>query len=401
MKESNQKNTYNKMNYKISNELKKNLIIFVVVGILVAALSFFHTPVRFWVNLLINNFYFTCMALSGLFFLALQNITNSSWMRTYQRIPEAMMNFLPIGMVLMLFGFLGYHSLYEWTHHDVVIKDPVLIKKIGYLNIPFFLIRLVTFFLIWIGLAKIISHLMNGWEKNNYVSQGYKLIKYSAITLIVFSLTFAFASYDWIMSIEPHWFSTIYSIYTFAGLFVGGIAFITLALIVLRMQGYLVDFVTNDHLHDLGKWMFGMSTFWAYIWFCQYMLIWYSNIPEETQYYILRSQGNWTWLFWSNFVISFGVPFLLLLTRESKRNPIILAIVAVVILVGRWVDLYTLVAPKIYEHNHVSVIIGPYEIISAFTYAALFVLVFIYYLGKKELIVENDPYFDEGHHLKQ
>lgn len=401
MKDKEIKQLEEKMDYKISKVLKKNLIILLGVGFLITAISFFHTPVRFWVNLLINNFYFVCMSLSGLFFLALQNITNSSWMRTYQRIPEAMMKFLPIGMVLMLFGFLGYHSLYEWTHHDVVLHDPVLIKKIGYLNIPFFLIRMAAFFFIWIGLSKVISHLMNGWEKNNYVAQSYKLTKYSAIALIIFSLTFAFASYDWIMSIEPHWFSTIYSVYTFAGLFVGGIAFITLTLIVLRMQGYLVDLVTNDHLHDLGKWMFGMSTFWAYIWFCQYMLIWYSNIPEETQYYILRSQGNWTWLFWSNFVISFGVPFLLLLTRDSKRNPLTLALVALVILVGRWVDLYTLVAPKIYEHNQVSVIIGPYEIVSALSYAAFFVLVFLYYLGKKKLIVENDPYFDEGLHLHQ
>ena len=153
-----------KMYYKINKELKKNLIYFVVIGVIITAISFFHTPIRFWVNILINNFYFVCMALSGMFFLALQNITNSSWMRTYQRIPEAMMQFLPVSLILMLFGFLGYHSLYEWTHHDLVLHDPILIKKILYLNIPFYIIRMVAFFLIWIGLAKLISFLIQYLE---------------------------------------------------------------------------------------------------------------------------------------------------------------------------------------------------------------------------------------------
>lgn len=387
--------------YRINGELKKYLLIFIIFGVIVTTISFFHAPIRFWVNFLINNFYFICMSLSGLFFLALQNITNSSWMRTYQRVPEAMMSFLPISFIFMLLSYFGLHSVYEWTHHDLVMHDPILVKKILYLNTPFFYIRMSFFFLLWIGLAKLLSYFMDRWNKEKYLAQSQLMTKISATTMIAFSLSFAFASYDWIMSIEPHWFSTIFSVYTFAGLFVGGIAFITLALIVLRMQGYFTEYVTTDHLHDLGKWMFGMSTFWAYIWFCQYMLIWYSNIPEETQYYILRSQGNWTWLFWSNFAISFGFPFLVLMRRESKRNPITLAFAAIVILIGRWVDLYTLVAPKIYEHNHIEAIIGPYEIISAISYSAFFVLVFLYYLSKKKMIIDNDPYFDEGLHLHQ
>lgn len=388
------------MFYKANQHIKKYLIYIVIVGSLISLISLFHTPVRFWVNFLINNFYFVCMALSGLFFLALQNITGSSWMRTYQRVPEAMMQFLPFSLGFMILGYFGLHTIYEWTHHEMM-NDPILVKKMAYLNTPFFFVRMFLFFIIWIGFSKIISYLMDRWDKTKYLEQDSRIAMYSAITLVVFSLTFSFASYDWIMSIEPHWFSTIFSVYTFCGLFVGGVAFITLALLVLRMQGYLTEYVTKDHLHDLGKWMFGMSTFWAYIWFCQYMLIWYSNIPEETEYYILRTQGNWTWLFWSNFAISFGVPFLLLMTRESKRNPVSLAIVAVVILVGRWVDLYTLVAPKVYEHNEIAAIIGPYEIVSAISYAAFFLLVFTYHLSKKKLIIQNDPYFEEGLHLHQ
>jgi hypothetical protein len=261
---------------------------------------------------------------------------------------------------------------------------------------------MIVFFALWIAFGFVISTLTDRWTKAKpYPEQAALIAKCSALFMVVFALSFSFASYDWIMSIEPHWFSTIFSVYTFSGLFVGGIAFITLALIVLRAQGYLVNYVTDDHLHDLGKWMFGMSTFWAYIWFCQYMLIWYSNIPEETVYFILREQGNWSWLFWSNFIICFGVPFFVLLPREAKRNPIKLAIVAVVILVGRWVDLFTLVAPKIFEHHHIAAIIGPYEILSAFMFSAFFVLVFLKHLAKRKLIVEEDPYFEEGAHLHQ
>ena len=387
--------------YEINSVLKKYLYIIIAISGLVTLISFFHTPVRFWVNFLINNFYFVCLALSGLFFISLQNVTNSSWMRTMQRIPEAMMSFLPWGLGLMILGFLGHHTLYEWTHTHEVMNDPILIKKIGYLNIPFFIIRLVIYFSLWISSSYLLKKLIASWPKENQKMHAFKLARVSAISIVTFALSFAFFSYDAIMSIEHHWFSTIFSVYTFSGLFVSGIAFMTLSLIVLRLFGYMKEYTTEDHFHDLGKWLFGMSTFWAYIWFCQYMLIWYSNIPEETMYYIIRDHENWTWLFWSNFVICFTVPFFGLLSRESKRNPIALALVSIVALVGRWVDLYTLVAPKIYEHNKVLAVIGPYEILSAFLFASIYVLIFLNSLKSRDIVVKDDPFFEEGLHLHQ
>lgn len=386
--------------FLFEDRFKKIIRGILFVGLIVTVISFFHSPARFWSNLLINNFYFISLSLSGLFLLALQNVTNSSWMRTYQRIPEAMMSFIPFSLGLMLLGFLGYHTLYEWTHHEA-LKDPILMKKMAYLNIPFFLTRLVIYFVLWFTASHLIRKLINSWSAENVKAHTQKLSKVSAITIVVFALTFAFFSYDTLMSIEPHWFSTIYSVYTFSGLFVAGVAYITLSLIILRALGYLKDYVNENHFHDLGKWLFGMSTFWAYIWFCQYLLIWYSNIPEETVYYILRDQGNWQWLFWSNFAISFLLPFLILLKRESKRSLISLSIASVVILVGRWIDIYTLVAPKIYEHNNVLAIIGPYEIVSAVMFAALFTFVFLNYLNNKSLVIKDDPYFEEGLHLHQ
>lgn len=387
--------------FNFDTKFRRNILIAIAVLSIVSIISFFHTPVRFWVNILINNFYFTSMALSGLFFLALQFLTNSSWMRTYQTLPLAMSSYLPIAFILSLFGLFGIHTLYEWSHTDFVMNDPILVKKIAYLNTPFFVTRIIMYFSLWLAFSYVIKKLIAKWRGSNKRLLSSQLATVSAFTMITFALSFSFYSYDSLMSLEPHWFSTIYSVYTFTSLFLGGIAFITLSLIILRQMGYMKNYVTLDHFHDLGKWLFGMSVFWAYIWFCQYLLIWYSNIPEETQYYVLREHGNWTWLFWSNFIISFLFPFFILLTRGSKRNLINLAITSLIVLIGRWVDLFTLVAPKVYEHSHTAAIIGPYEILSAFLFALVFIYFFLKNLSSNRLVLRDDPFFEEGQHLEQ
>lgn len=390
-----------RLKFEFNDTFKNKMIAAILILCLVMIASFFHTPVRFWVNLLINNVYFTSMALSGMFFLALQFLTNSSWMRSYQSIPLAMSSYLPYAFVFTLIGLFGIHTLYEWSHTEFVLKDPLLVKKMAYLNTPFFVSRVIMYFSFWLAFTYVLKKLIGNWKNANKKILSSQLATVSAVTMVIFALSFSFYSYDLLMSLEPHWFSTIYSVYTFSSLFLGGIAFITLSLIVLRQMGYMKEYVTVNHFHDLGKWLFGMSVFWAYIWFCQYLLIWYSNIPEETQYYVLREHGNWTWLFWSNFVISFLFPFFILLTRESKRNLINLSIVSIIVLIGRWVDLYTLVAPKVYEHSHTSAIIGPYEILSAFLFALIFVFIFLKNLSSKSLVIKDDPYFEEGSHLEQ
>lgn len=390
-----------KLKFEFSVTLRKNILLAIAALSLITIISFFHTPVRFWVNLLINNFYFTSLALSGMFFLALQFLTNTSWMRSYQVIPLAMSSYLPVAFIFTILGLFGTHTLYEWSHTEFVMNDPILVKKIAYLNTPFFVTRIIMYFLLWLAFSYVLQKLISKWKGSNKRILSSRLAAVSAFTMITFALSFSFYSYDSLMSLEPHWFSTIYSVYTFSSLFLGGIAFITLSLIVLRNMGYLKEYVTRNHFHDLGKWLFGMSVFWAYIWFCQYMLIWYSNIPEETSYYVLREHGNWNWLFWSNFVISFLFPFFILLTRESKRNLINLSVVAVIVLIGRWIDLFTLVAPKVYEHSHTEAIIGPYEILSALLFALIFVYFFLRNLSANDLVIKEDPYLEEGRHLEQ
>ena len=197
-------------------------------------------------------------------------------------------------------------------------------------------------------------------------------------------------------------FSTIFGIYVFAGCFVSGIAFITLTISILKDKGYLEGVVNENHLHDLGKWMFGMSVFWAYIWISQYLLIWYANVPEETEYYVLRHH-HWDGIFWFNLIINFVFPFFALMTRGAKRNIKVIKFVACILLFGHFIDLYLMVAPKIFEHHNIHGVsgFGIVQILELLGVIGLFTFVVHRALSKRNLVPVNDPTFSEGQHLHQ
>ncbi len=389
--------------FKIDEKYNRICYIGMGIGLIALPFMFFSSHERFWTNILINAFFLITLCMSGFFFLSLQNVTNSSWMRPYQRVPQAMKSFLPWAFLITLLLGLGLHSLYEWTHTEMVMRDEILVQKIAYLNVPFFMGRLAFIFIGWILFSYLIDKKMAAFDRHaKDVQTPYQsLVRTSAISLVFFALSFATISYDLIMSLEPHWFSTIFSLYTFSGLFVSGVSFIALVLIILNSLGYFTETITENHLHDLGKWMFGMSTFWAYIWFSQYMLIWYSNIPEETQYFTLRNEHGWQVMFWANLIINWVIPFVVLLSRNAKRNKYILARVAVLLIVGHWFDLYLLVSPKVFEHAKIKPSIGLLDILIAIGFFSFFVLMFMKSLAKNKLVVEHDPYHEEGLHLNQ
>ncbi|MBI2518892.1 MAG: hypothetical protein HYV97_00680 [Bdellovibrio sp.] len=388
--------------FKIPSSYKKLCLFFMAVGLLVFLLALKLYPERAWANVLINNFYFVSLALSGAFIVSLQYLVAGSWISAFKRIPEAFTGFLPYGFLLMAALLLGAHSIYEWTHLDVVENDPILSAKAVYLNPPFFIIRLCLFFVIW--------YLTAGWlvrlsRRQDVVGSSPALLsrqtKAAAIFVISFAFSYALASFDWIMSLEPHWFSTIFAVYCFSGMFVNGLVMVVLSLLVLQHLGHLKDVINANHYHDLGKMIFGFSTFWAYIWFSQYLLIWYSNIPEETTHYLSRESQNWSWFFYANLIFNWLVPFLALMPRGNKRNVWILSRVCVFLLVAHWFDLYVMVAPKIFEHAKVVHSVGLVEIFMALGFAGAFVLVLMKNLGKANLIAKNDPYLEEGIHLHQ
>lgn len=390
-------------NFEFKGGLKKVSIGLVFIGVLAFLASFSLNKTVGWVDFFVSNLYFATMAVSGIFFLGLTGVLQASWLTPYKRVVEAMTSFLPVSFVMMGVGYFGLHTIFEWTHLDVVKNDPILIEKAAWLNEPRFLITMVIIFTLWIVVSagqRKFSERMD--SKTNGIKAAHANVGFSAISLIVFAFTICIASFDWIMSVEPHWFSTIYGVYIFSGSFLTGIAFVTLSVIMLREWGYFKGVVTDNHLHDLGKWMIGMSVFWAYMWISQYLLIWYANIPEETEYYVLRHH-HWNGVFFFNLIINFIVPFFALMTRKAKRSPLVLKTVACILLVGHFIDLYLCLAPKVFEHHNIASISGSgvlqaLQLLGGF---GLFIFVAGTALAKRNLVVSNDPTFSEGQHLHQ
>jgi hypothetical protein len=355
----------------------------------------------FWVDYLVATLYVATLAVSGVFFLAVTGTLQASWMTPYKRIPEAMTRFLPVVLILIVGMFFGIHTLYEWSHVDVVMNDPILIKKVAWLNETGFKIRSVLYVVIWIILGWRLRNLSLRQDNGSTPELTTSITRSSAIGLILFAFTICFAAFDWIMSIEPHWFSTIFGVYVFAGSFVAGMSFIALSVITLKKWGYL-PFVNENHLHDIGKWMFGFSIFWAYAWLSQYLLIWYSNIPEETEYYVMRSHGLWNVVFFGNLIINWLIPFFILLPRNNKRNPKILATAAIILLFGHFVDLYLMVAPMIFKHSEASISGGGImQLLTVVGFVGLFIFFVAKAFAKHRIVSTEDPNFLEGTSLHQ
>jgi hypothetical protein len=244
--------------------------------------------------------------------------------------------------------FIVHPEIYGWTHDETLVGGPErLAFKHFWLSWPFFLARALVYAGIWIAFAFAIRQRSLKQDKDGDPRWTRENFRLSAAFLVLFGVTVTLASIDWVMSIEYHWFSTIFGVYNFAGLFFSGLAAIILIALWLERAGPLRNVLNEGHLHDLGKLLFAFSVFWMYIWFSQYMLIWYTDIPEETSYFIRRQHGAWYALFLINIVINWVIPFAVLLRRDTKRQRQTIATIAVVVLVGRWLDVYLMVFPAI------------------------------------------------------
>ncbi|MDO8494420.1 MAG: hypothetical protein Q7S68_03695 [Deltaproteobacteria bacterium] len=368
-----------------------------LVGLITFVLAFRLDHSRAWHGFLVNYFFWFSLSLSGLFFTALNYVTGAMWASPLKRIPESLMGFLPVAFLLMLVLLGGMHSLYEWTHAEAVQNDPILAAKSGYLNLPFFVIRNVLFFVVWIGVG--LWLLKNSLQQDRTGDVGLTRLNktISAPFLLFFALSFTVASFDWLMSLEPHWFSTIFGVYCFAGLFESGMAITILFVLALRKQGALKDVVNENHLHDLGKLMFAFCVFWTYIAFSQYMLIWYGNLPEETVYMMKRTEGPWMPVALFLLIGKFIIPFFLLINRLAKRSPAYLSFVAVWVLVAQWVDIYWIVYPMVGEKP----VFGWQEIGMTLGFLGLFVLSVTAILQRVRPIAIHDPKLSDGLHHHQ
>ena len=352
-------------------------------------------PQRFWANVLLDSYLLLGLGLGGAFFVALQGITASRWSVAFRRVPEAMAGILPAAGLALLAILLLHPSLYPWVGAGAHGEEALTGFKAFWLRLPFFWMRAALYLVLWTALARTLLRCSRQQDAAPGAPARAAGIRAAALFLVVFGWTFWLASFDWIMSLEPHWYSTLFGVYHFAGLFQAALAALILLLVWLRHRSPLRDFVNPEHFHDLGKLLFAFSTFWMYIWFSQYMLIWYANIPEETSYFIARLHGFWEPLFLLNLTLNWGVPFLVLLPRGIKRSPAALAKVAVVVLLGRWLDLYLMIFPPLLGETPV---FGLWEIGSLLAVCGAFLLLFFRSLRQAPLVPVNDPFLSDSLH---
>jgi hypothetical protein len=364
----------------------------VLAGAVAAVAGVAGDPHRTWPALLLNGFYLMAAALAGVVFISLQYLSGASWSVGIRRIPEAMMSALPVAAVLMLSLFFGRAWIYPGSDPAAHASGAAHAARDLYLSAPFFFGRMALFVVLWTVFAFLMRRTSLRQDEDPAPRHHRRMVRYSAAFTVVFAVSFSLASFDWIMTLNPHWTSTIFAIYMFAGLLVQGIAAVTLGVVLLRERGYLAGVVNENHLHDLGKLLFAFTTFWAYIWVSQYLLIWYGNLPEETTYYMNRTGEHWIVLFLLNVVVNWVVPFFVLLSRPAKRNPSILKWVAIVILAGRWLDLYVTVMPQVLTAPD----LRPADVLIAAGYAGVFFLVATRALAGVPLVPRNDPCLGES-----
>jgi hypothetical protein len=357
-----------------------------------------------------NNVFFTGMGIIGLFFIAIQYAASAGWSAPIKRIPLAMGHWIPFAAIIMIaVYFAGSHDLFHWTHASLYKgeeADKALIGKSAYFFWPlgagefpaFFVIRMVLFFGLWIMFFMWIKKEMLAEDIDGDTKHWYSARVYSTVFLIIFAVSSSIAAWDWVMSIDPHWFSTMMGWYVFASWWVTGLAVIALILSYLKDAGYL-KMVNANHLHDLGKFIFAFSIFWTYIWFCQFMLIYYANIPEETVYFYQRMKvAPYSWIFYLNVILNFVLPFLLLMTRDAKRHVSMLKFVCPIVIVGHWFDFYNMITPGVMKYEGG---IGFLEIGLALVFLAAFLFVVLSSLGKFPLVAKNHPMMAESmnHHI--
>ncbi len=348
-----------------------------------------------WSALYVALFFFFMISLGTLVFYAIQHAAQAGWSVVLFRVMEAITAYLPIGAVLLFVFFVisGLHMnhIFIWMDPDVVAHDELIQNKSGYLNLPFFLGRASFYILGWVLYRQYARKLTLSQDKAIDLSNYKKLFKSSAAFLVFYLVTESMMSWDWIMSLDPHWFSTLFGWYVFASMIVSGITTIALVSIYLKGKGYL-EFVNDSHLHDLAKYMFGFSIFWTYLWFSQFMLIWYANIPEEVTYFVTRF-NDYQIPFLGMVVLNFVFPILVLMNSDYKRVNWFIVCTGIVILIGHYIDIFVMVMPATVGDQWS---IGIPEISSVMLILGLFIYIVFTALTKAPLLAKGNPFIKES-----
>lgn len=411
--------------YEFTGKIKTWCLIAIVIGVITILAGIFtgHTQ-RTFANLLVMGYYFACVCAAGAMFIAIQYAAQAGWSASVLRVPQAFAKTLPYAAVVLVgivaLGLFTTHTvnvdgkdhiepyLYaRWATKDLVVKgsgiyDPVIHGKSGYLNIPFFLLRMAGMLACYSVFAWILVKYSNKEDELGGMKYYKKSYLVSAIFLAIFGFTVPVFAFDTTMSVEARWFSTMFGWYNLAGLWVSGLAVMTLVFIYLKKQGYFSWF-TENHMHNMGLFMFAFSVFWTYTWFAQFLLTYYANIPEEAAYFYRRWEPDFKFWFWLNIVLNFGAPLLILMSRDSKRYMTSLKVMAIILIVGHWLDYFIMVAPgTITPHEHWYQTITLIEPGVFIGFAGLFTFLMLSALSRfKSLIPKKHPFLEESlhHHI--
>lgn len=379
-------------------KLKTLSFALVAIGLLTFVVGLMKNQDRLWTSYLVAFFFFSALAISGLFWISINNVAHAGWSVSIRRFAEATTSFIPAILIGGLILLVGFKHLYPWANPEIIAENPVIASKTGYLNSGFFVIRL---FIFAVG-AMLFRYVMVGnslkQDQTGDMHLTEKNVAPAVGFLVFFALTFSLFSVDLLMSLLPTWYSTIFGIYTFSGMFQAGLAFLAIVIVLMRRHGLVKGYVTEEHQHDVVKYLKGFSIFWAYIAFSQFMLIWYANLPEETEYYIMRAQGGWMGISFALLIFRFVVPFLALLPRGAKRNDSHVLLISSLVLVMQYVDIYWMVYPNFFEGQ---VTFGFWEIGIFAGFAGLFLLTIMSFWSKHSLVPLKDPRMHEAinHHV--
>jgi hypothetical protein len=393
--------------FVVPARLKTTSFVLLGIGLLTLLIGLFvfsgEHSTRFWAGLLQNSTFFLMVVLASTFFIAATTLAHGGWQIGFRRVPEAISMAVPVlgVIVLIVLGFLIFGNkghIYHWLHPE---GDRILEMKSPFLNSSFVSIASVITIGAWIALTLKIRKMSleeDTWTMTQEKGKSllWRNTVWCAGFIVIYALSIGSTTpWIWLMSIDAHWFSTMYSWYTFASTWVSGLSLIALFVIYLKGKGYL-PWVNDEHLHDLGKFMFAFSIFWTYLWFSQYMLIWYANMPEETIYFQPRVWGPWRPVFFLNLIINFICPLLILMKRSTKRNYTVITFTAVLIIFGHWLDFYQMVMPGTVGGLH----FPWFELGIGLGFVGLIILITINQLAKAPLVPKNHPYLKESiiHH---
>ena len=383
--------------------LQRNALIIGVIGVVGTVIGFFVSPEQFYRSYLLGFVYWAGLSMGCLCVLLLHHLAGGRWGYSIRRLLEAGTRTIPLIAILLVPVLFGLHHLYEWTHADVVADDHVLHHKQIYLNVPFFIGRMVFYFVIWGGMA----YLLNKWSAlQDNITETYptrRMQRLSGPGIVLFCLTMTFAGVDWLMSLEPHWFSTIFSAIYIIGQILLTWAFMILVSVFLSRHQPLDRLLTNERLRDLGTLMLGFVLLWAYTSFSQMLIIWAGNLPEEITWYYTRLKGGWLTVGYLLLFFHFALPFVLLVSSRIKARLAVLKTIAGGLIIMRLVDLYWITAPAFHQGEHgAETALGiPHwlDIVIPLGMGGIWVALFFRHLKSRSLIALNDPRFAD--HLKE